>query len=398
MFSLNRKLDVNLKNCISSKCQKDYRVIIKYKNFRNDIVKKIPAYKGEVIHNIDRCNIISAKLNSKGINRLLEYPDIEYICFDEYLFLCGMSVPAANKVKLTSDTKLTGKNIGIGIVDSGVYPHSDLLSPYNRISSFVDLINNLNYPYDDNGHGTCTCGIIGGNGNKSNGMYRGVAPNCNIHCYKAFDKLGKGFFSDILYSIESLIKESEKHNIKVLCLPFELLSYNSFLQSCFDSMLALAIESKITPVVPSGSNRNIEGSLTGIALCKNCITVSGLDTSSEIKPYSYSSAGISKKNETKPNLSAACVDIISLNCNINYISEKNGVKLYPKKLDTSYKTFSGTSMATAYISGLCTLLYENNPDLSFNDILSLLQLSCDPLEFPRGFQGEGKVNISKIIK
>lgn len=398
MFALNKKLEVNLKNCMSSKCKKDYRVIIKYKNFKDKIIKKIPSYKGSVIRHVHHCNIISAKLNSKGINRLLEYPEVEYICFDEYAFLCGMSVPTANQVRLSNNTSFTGKGIGIGVVDSGVFPHPDLLSPYNRIASFVDLINNLNYPYDDNGHGTCICGVIAGNGNRSNNMYRGVATQSTIHCYKAFDKLGKGFFSDILCAIESLINESQKYNIKVLCLPFELLYYNSFLQSCFNSMLHLAVSKKITPVVPSGSNKNYEGSLTGIALCEDCITVSGLNTSSKLEPYIYSSAGTSKKDDLKPDLSAACVDIVSLNCNTNYISEKNGIKLFPNKLDRSYKSFSGTSLAAAYICGLCALLYEDNPNLTFHDVLSLLKVSCESLDMPKGYQGEGKVNINKILK
>lgn len=397
MFSLNKKLDINLKNCMASKIRKNYRVIIKCSKFQDSIIKKISSYKGELIRNIKPCNIISANLNTKAIERLLEYPEVEYICFDEYLFLCGMSVPTANKTKLSSKTNITGKGVGIGIVDSGVYPHPDLLTPYNRISTFVDLISDLKHPYDDNGHGTCTCGILAGSGEKSNGMYRGVAPECNLHCYKAFDRLGKGFVSDVLYAIECLIEESEKYNIKILCLPFELLYYNTFIQNCFDNIFKLATAKNITPVVPSGSNKNSEGSITGIALSKECITVAGIDTTSIIKPYPYSSAGKLKK-DTKPDIAAACVDIVSLNCNVNYISEKNGVKMYPKKLNASYKSYTGTSLAAAYISGICALLYQNDPSLTFKDTVSLLKVSCEPFDMPKNYQGEGKVNINKVIK
>lgn len=397
MFSLNRKIEKNLKDCMSSNSNNNYRVIIKCKKFQDNIAKKIPSYKGEVIRCISQCNIISAYLNSRGIQRLVEYPEVEYICFDEYLFLCGMSVHTANKVKIASKNNIKGKGIGIGVIDSGVYPHNDLITPYGRISTFVDLISGLNYPYDDNGHGTCTCGIISGSGDMSNGMYKGVAPESNIHCYKAFDKLGKGFSSDVLYAMESLISESEKYNIKVLCLPFELLSYNSFLQTCFNKMLSFATSKNITPVIPSGSNKNLDGSITGIALSPNCITVSGIDTSSALKPYSYSSAGAVRK-DSKPDLCAACVDVVSLNCNNNYISEKNGIKIFPQKLNTSYKTFSGTSIACAYVCGLCALLYEKDPALTFKDVVSLLKVSCEPLDMPKNYQGEGKININKVLK
>lgn len=397
MFSFKRKLELNLKNCMSCKSTKDYRVIIKCKNFQENIVKKIPSYKGEVLHCLKDCNLISARLNSRAINRLLEYPEVEYICFDEYVFLCGMSIPTANKVKLSYKSNITGKGIGIGVIDSGVYPHTDLLTPHNKIGSFTDLIDGLNHPYDDNGHGTCTCGIIAGSGERSNKMYCGVAQGSTLYCYKAFDKLGKGFVSDILYALELILLDSKKYNIKVLCLPFELFYYNNFIISCFNSMFKIATDKGIVPILPTGSNKNQEGSLTGIALCTNCITVSGLDTSSSPKPYTYSSSGLSKKG-SKPDLCAACVDIVSLNSNTSYISEKNGIKLYPHKLQPSYKTFSGTSLAAAYISGLCALLFENNPTLSFKDIVSLFKVSCEELDIPRSSQGDGKVNINKIIK
>ena len=157
MFSFNKKMDSNLKNCILAKPYNNYRVIIKYKKFQDSLIKKISSYKGEVISNINHCKLISARLNSKGIQRLLEYPEVEYICFDEYLFLCGMSVSTANKVKISSKIPIKGKGIGVAIIDTGVYPHPDLITPYNRIVTFTDLINGLSYPYDDNGHGTCTC-------------------------------------------------------------------------------------------------------------------------------------------------------------------------------------------------------------------------------------------------
>lgn len=397
MFSLKKKLELNLKNCMSSKSAKDYRVLIKCKNFQKNILKKITSYRGEVLHCIKDGNLISARLNSKAIERLIEYPEVEYICFDEYLYLCGMSVQTANKVRLSDKFNITGKGIGIGVIDSGVYPHKDLLTPFNKIGSFSDLINGINYPYDDNGHGTCTCGIISGSGESSNKMYCGVAQGSTLHCYKAFDKLGKGFVSDILYALELILLDSEKYNIKVICLPFELLYYNHFIISCFNSIFKLAASKGIVSILPSGSNKNTEGSLTGIALCSNCITISGLDTTSSPKPYTYSSSGLIK-NGTKPDLCSACVNIVSLNSNTNYISEKNGIKLYPNKLEKSYKTFSGTSLSAAYISGICAILFESNPTLSFEDVVSLLKVSCEELDMPRNFQGYGKVNINKIIK
>lgn len=398
MFSSTKKLDPNLKSLLASSGIKEYRILIKYRNFPDSISKKINSYRGIIIRKIESCNIICAQIKAKSIELLLEYPEIQYICLDQYLSLCGMSIPTANKVRLSNKLPIYGRGIGVGIIDSGVYPHGDLTYPINRISTFVDLINDIPYPYDDNGHGTCTCGIIAGNGLASNKIYTGVAPEVNIHCFKAFDKLGKGYASDVLFALEELINMSENYKIKVICLPFETLYYSKFIFTQFDILLKKARLNSIVCVLPSGSNRNIDGSITGIALSNNCITVSGIDTtSSETKSYAYSSCG-AIKNDKKPDFCAACVDIMSLNSNPSYISYKNNTKIHAPKLNTSYKSFTGTSIAAAYISGLCALLFEKYPEFTFDDILSILKVASISLDMPKNQQGEGKIDINKILK
>lgn len=221
MFSSKSKLDNNLKYYVSKNAYKNYRVLIKYKNFHSSLAKKVSSYKGKVYHIIESINIISADLTARGIERIIEYPEIEKIYLDEYLFLCGMSISTANKTHLSSNSKLSGAGVGVGVIDSGVYPHQDLIKPSNRIELFIDVVNELTHPYDDNGHGTCIAGILCSNGTESNDLYKGICHKSKLFCYKAFDKLGKGFASDVLYSLEHVISISEKNNIKVLCLPFE---------------------------------------------------------------------------------------------------------------------------------------------------------------------------------
>lgn len=396
MFSIKSKLDHNLRHIMDQKCYKSYRVLIYCKNLQQNIESKVKSYRGEVLRSIPFLNLIAARVTDKALERLIEYPEVEYICQDSYAHLCGTSVWSSNHAVVSERYMLTGKGVGIGLVDSGTYPHTDLLNPHNRIKFFLDLINNCKYPYDDNGHGTFISGILCGSGYSSKKMYRGVAENAGLFSIKAFDALGKGFISDILFALNLLLEKSEEQNIKVICLPFEIRENLKLIQALFSSLFAKAVEKNIIIVVPAGHNGSGEDALRGIAALSNCITVGGLDTTREIKPYQFSSEGFNGKRQ-KPELCASAVDICSLNCVKEYVSERNGVKLYPPALEKPYTNYSGTSCAAAYVAGLCALLFENNSKLTFKDITSLMKVSARTLEMPVTFQGIGVIDINKLL-
>lgn len=397
MFTLKSKLDPDLKKIVKNNSYKNIRILIHCKTLQEKAENKIKSYGGKVIRTISSLNCICAVASPKAIDRILEYPNIDYITFDSYAFLCGYGVLASNSVSFEEKYKLTGNGICIGLVDSGAYPHPDLLNPKNKIRKFVDIVNNYKYPYDDNGHGTFISGVICGSGYLSKGMYRGVAENSTLYCIKAFNDLGRGFISDILYSIEKLIEEREEFNIKIICLPLEITQNNDFILSLFSKLFKEATNKGMVVIVPAGHNGNNECSMRGIAILDNCITVGGLDTTSEApKAYINSSCGPANKID-KPDLSAACVDICSLNSNINYISEKNGAKIYPQSLSVPYTLYTGTSCAAAYVSGICALLYENNPNLTFKDITSLLKVSCRLMDISKWIQGHGVIDLNKLL-
>lgn len=396
MFSFKNKLDPTLRHALLSKLYENYRVIIYCKSLEIKTLNKIKSLKCDILRHIPSVNCICAILTPSAIDRLLEYPQVTYIIFDSYAHLCGNSILSSNGVSFQSNYELTGKGIGVGIIDSGVYPHCDLLNPSNRIKKFVDLVNNLNYPYDDNGHGTFISGLICGSGYGSKGMYKGVAKESHLYMIKAFNKLGKGFISDILFSLETLINESSDFNVKILCLPFETLETNEFVLSLFSTLFDLAVSKNLVVIVPSGSSNNIKSSIRGISTLGNCITVGGYDSTKAPKIYEYSSCGPYQKLD-KPNLIAACVDICSLTSDTKFISEKNGVKLYPPHITNLYTSYTGTSCSTAFISGICALLYENNKNLCFKDTLALLKLSCSLINSPKYMQGSGIINLEKLL-
>lgn len=398
MFSLKKKLDSSLKHAIDDDRFKSYRVIIHCTALIDNMEHKLKQNKGSFVFKIKDANCLCATLSARSILKLIEKPEIKFITFDDFAYLCSSNVASKHKVclGLNNSFKYTGKGVCVGIVDTGVFPHPDLLAPKKGIVKFLDIISSLNYPYDDNGHGTFMSGLIRGNAHGSKPMHIGVAPESRIYSVKAFNSLGKAYISDIFFAIDTLINESTEFNIKIICLPFEISTENNFILSTFNTLFNKAISHGIVVIVPSGTNKNIQSSIRGFAALDTCITVGGLNTAGEIDSYTYSSSGPCGKL-VKPDFSAPCVNIYSLNSDTKYISERNGAKLYPNKLDDYYTTYTGTSCAAAYVSGICALLFEKDNKLSFKDISSLLKSSCTLLKFPKWQQGEGVLDIDKLF-
>ena len=76
---------------------------------------------------------------------------------------------------------ITGKNITVAIMDSGLSPHPEL-APH-RILHFHDFVYGRTTPYDDYSHGTHVTGIIGA-------KQIGIAPECNLIALKILDHHG----------------------------------------------------------------------------------------------------------------------------------------------------------------------------------------------------------------
>ncbi len=399
----SKKLDTNLKDMIESNIYNKYRIIIKYGSINDSIEKKIKSLKGEVLYNIKSLHCLCVLATKGAIYRILELPEVKYICVDDMAFLCNKNVLHANgifldnkKFDLLKSKELSGKGVGIGIIDSGVYPHMDLASSSNKVKKFVDLINGATYPYDDNGHGTFVSGILCGESSSKKVKQRGIAVNSDIVMIKAFNKFGKSYISSTLYALECLYNLSDEFNIKVICAPFEIITQNKFILSLYDKLFTLFENKNIIIVVPAGNNENKEDTIKGIALSNKVLTIGGIDTTSSYTISEYSCCG-STKALKKPDFVAASDNIISLNSDTSYFSEREGSKVYPPHLTSPYVIRSGTSISCAFIAGICALLFEINKDYTFDDIYTLLKINSILINDKKYKQGNGYININNLI-
>ncbi|QCX33651.1 hypothetical protein FDN13_08030 [Caloramator sp. E03] len=398
MQLFGRKFDASIRPYMRTMSKRKLPVIICYKENLKAIKNKILYNSGKIKYEYVNIKAISCELTPIAADKLSETPEVSFICLDHKATLCLNNSRDVLGINHARKFNLSGKNIGIGIIDTGVFPHPDLTNNKNTIVYFYDIINGYLKPYDDNGHGTFICGCIASSGYMSSNYYCGVAPDSSICMIKAFDASGHGFMSDIIKAIDILLSVKDKYNIRILCLPFEFPYLNDLKTNPLQEIIKIAIEKNINVIVPAGNLGPQPYSIYFPGNMKEVVTVGGANCYDNIlKNFtisSFSGRGPLIDGTSKPDIVAPCSNITSLSAVTSYIpSIKSKIEI-----KNPYITMSGTSIACALISGACALLLEKTPDLTPSDVKSILCLSTLSIGDNKFSQGKGIFVFEKIIK
>lgn len=278
---------------------------------------------------------------------------------------------------------LTGKGIGVAVLDTGCFPHEDL---NNRIAAFCDMVQRRTEPYDDNGHGTHVCGIIGGNGH-GNSRCCGVAPCCHLIPVKVLDRRGNGYASDVLSGLRWIRENRDTYNIRIVNI-----SVGSFSRRNMGENSALVRgvnetwDAGLVVVVAAGNMGPKTGTITTPGISRKVITVGCSDDHKEVnvmgsRMIDYSGRGPTGSCICKPDIVAPGASITSCS---NQSSE--------------YTCKSGTSMATPFVSGALALLLEKYPEMSNRDVKLWLRERAVDVGLPRNQQGWGMLDIGELLR
>lgn len=327
-------------------------------------------------------NGISARISMNALRKLCVEECIDCIYLDRkvknYLNTARRVVGSS----IARQKGITGKGIGIAIIDTGIYPHPDLTKPMNRIVAFKDFVNKRKRAYDDNGHGTHVAGIAAGNGRMSKGKYQGQAVKANLIGVKVLDKSGSGYTSNVIRGIEWTITNRKRFNIRVI----NLSSGNDGRIKCSEDPLCRAAskawKAGIVFVTAAGNNGPRLRTIGTPGSNPLIITVGAVNDRQTVKQSDDVVARFSSRGPagriSKPDLVAPGVHIMSL------------------RIPRSYKKLSGTSMATPIVSGAVALLLERNPKLKPKQVKRMLKSNAFKLRTTRNAQGAGEINIRFI--
>lgn len=332
---------------------------------------------------------VRVSLDPQDVEKIRALPNVAGIYEDAPVHaLLDTSVPLirADKVwKLfdASNSSITGRNITIGIIDTGVdYKHPDLGGCFGngcKVAGGYNFVSQTTDPMDDMGHGTHVASIAAGNG-----VLKGVAPDATIYAYKVLDSSGSGSMSDVISGIERAMDPNQdgdfSDHLDVISLS---LGHPGGLPTDPDAQaIDTAVDAGVVAVVAAGN----DGADFAVA-CPGCaeraITVGATDRNDTIAPFS--SRGPTHGFTLKPDVSAPGVNICA--------AQLPGWfdQLHCK--DNMHIAISGTSMATPHVAGVAALLLQKYPDMTPQQIKSLImETAVDAPDASPRIKGTGRVD------
>lgn len=343
-------------------------------------------------------NSLAGDIPVQALDSLAQQDWVEGIYPDaEVRTTMDVAVPAIN-ADLGWRSGCKGKGINIAVVDTGIYPHPDLLNPESRLVAFHDVVGGRSKFYDDNGHGTHVAGAAAGNGWYLNDRYSGVAPEAGLVGVKVLDRTGRGRTSQVIEGIQWCVENQEKHQIRIINLSLGSPAYSGYEQDPFCQAVAKAWDSGIVVCCAAGNEGPDRESILTPGIQPRVITVGamadkGTKERGDDEIASFSSRGPTIDKLTKPDVLAPGKDIVSLRVPRSYLDREQR----SSRVERAYFSLSGTSMATGVCSGFVAVLLGRHPNWTPDTVKERIMRTAEDRGYEPAWQGKGYLNATSLL-
>jgi serine protease AprX len=355
-------------------------------------------------------------------------PRVERVMIDRPAFATMERTGLAIGATLArSSIGVTGRGVGVAVIDSGVTSwHDDLYrsatgSLSRRVVHFKDFTREVSpnlwfndLPSDDYGHGTHVAGIIAGSGYDSGGRRMGIAPGARLLGLKVLDGQGNGYVSDVIAAIDYAISVKSTYNVRVINLSVASGVFESYWNDPLTLAAKRATDAGIVVVAASGnlgvdaSGRSQWGAVTSPGNAPWVLTVGASSHQGTARRSDDIVANFSSHGPTwldfaaKPDIVAPGVGIESLSDPRSTLYGLLKPYLLSGTVSVGYKPYlslSGTSMATPVVAGTVALMLEANPNLTPNAVKAILQYTAQSQSSESVFaQGAGFLNARGAVR
>lgn len=278
-----------------------------------------------------------------------------------------------------------GQGQTIAVIDSGIFPHADLKE---HVAAWVDFCDEKPRMVDPLGHGTHVAGIIVGDGSKSEGQIKGVAPEAQIAALRI------GSVKDAIEALDWVVANREKYHINVVNLSMGDKATKTFKEDPFAQAVQKAIDNGLVVVVAAGN----KGEILTPGTLPQAITVGAVDDKGTATPDDdvlapFSGYGPTQDGIAKPDILAPGVGIFSTMSPGSASDDKR----WPH-IRKDYMAVSGTSQAAPMVAGLAALMLQANPHMSVDQVREALISTAHHYDsIPDRAQGGGLIQADLAV-
>ena len=293
----------------------------------------------------------------------------------------------------------TGKGVGVAIIDTGLSASPQFASEIPALVGSYNALTGEQGPIDDRtGHGTHLASLLSGFGE----TFSGIAPQAKIVAIKAFDSEDRASALDIIDAVQWVLNNRARYNIRILNLSVSASTELPYHIDPLNMALTQAWIQGLVVVVSAGNEGPQPSSVTAPGNNPWLITVGAADYSTDGQWRSvapFSGRGPTDSGHIKPDIVAPGTLLAGLRPAHAIRPEGE-----PDHFDAQGNWIaSGSSQASAVVSGMIAVLLEARPELSNHDVKCLLANTALPLQgSPDGTsspfsQGRGFINLKAAL-
>ncbi len=247
---------------------------------------------------------------------------------------------------------LDGTGVAICVVDSGINPSHPGMRGVT-IAGWFDAVNGESLPYDDQGHGTAMAGII-----SSREGIGGISKGADLFIAKGIDKSGVGTDEGIAQSVEWCVDQGA--DIISLSLGGDQgPGLIGITLDVLESAVEDALDQGVFVVAAAGNDgADDDGDVASPGSVSDVICVGGVNRNGDV--WSGSSRG-DNNGRIWPNPILPRQDPDK---KPEVIAPASEVPVLLSNSGSWYGYSSGTSAATAWVSGVIALAIQGEPDLA----------------------------------
>jgi serine protease AprX len=291
----------------------------------------------------------------------------------------GTSFPATVGAPQAWAAGITGKGVGVAVIDSGISGDLPDFKAADGSSRVTNVIANpfALTPGDPVGHGTHVAGIVAGNA----GQYRGIAPEAEIIAVKTADELGNSTVLDVINALQFVVDRKDELNIKVVNLSMSSDTPGAYASDPLNTAVEFAWHAGLVVVAAAG-NRGHAADAVQYAPGNDpyVISVGATDEDDTPDPADdrlapFSSRGVTQDGFEKPEVVAPGAKITAP------LAPLSAFFLFAppsSRVGTGYLRIGGTSMAAPVVAGAAALLLQARPELNPDQVKALLTQNVNP--------------------